>query len=177
MNSRSVITAAIAVGIFLALSVGVSYGRIDVGGAAPEITAERWINSKGLTLKELRGKVVLVEFWTFGCYNCRNVEPHVRAWHEKYAGQGLVVVGIHSPEQSFERDFTKVQKYVQDHGISYPIAVDNDFAIWDRFGNNAWPSLYLIDKRGLVRLQHIGEGAYADTETQIQALLRENGRE
>ena len=175
MNSRNVIATAIAaIVIFLALLVGVSHARTAVGVAAPDITAERWINSKGLTLAELRGKVVLVEFWTFGCYNCRNVEPHVRAWHEKYAGQGLVVVGVHSPEQSFERNFINVEKYVQDHGISYPIAVDNNFAIWDRYGNNAWPSLYLIDKRGLVRLQHIGEGAYAETETQIQVLLHEN---
>jgi thiol-disulfide isomerase/thioredoxin len=175
MNSRNVIATAVAAAvIFLALSVGISHASTAIGVAAPDITTERWINSKGLTLAELRGKVVLVEFWTFGCYNCRNVEPHVRAWYEKYAGQGLVVVGVHSPEQSFERDFTNVEKYVQDHGISYPIAVDNNFAIWDRYGNNAWPSLYLIDKRGLVRLQHIGEGAYAETETQIQALLREN---
>jgi thiol-disulfide isomerase/thioredoxin len=175
MNSRNVIATSIAaVVIVLALSRGLSHGRTVVGVEAPDINAERWINSKGLTLAELRGKVVLVEFWTFGCYNCRNVEPHVQSWYEKYAGQGLVVVGVHSPEQSFERNVANVEKYVRERGISYPIAIDDDFAIWNRYGNNAWPSLYLVDKRGFVRLQHVGEGAYAETETQLQALLREN---
>jgi len=175
MDFRKAIAATIiAAMVVLALSSRVSHARTPIGVLAPDINAERWINSNGLTLAELRGKVVLVEFWTLCCYNCRKLVPHVRAGHEKYAGQGLVVVGVHSPEQSFERDPTNVEKYVQEHGISYPIAIDNNFALWDRYGNSAWPSIYLIDKRGLVRLEHIGEGAYSETETQIQALLREN---
>ena len=140
---------------------------------APEITSPAWINSEPQTLNSLRGKVVLVEFWTFGCYNCRNVEPQVKQWHQQYADRGLVVIGIHSPEFSYEKDFDAVKRYVRDHGIHYAVAVDNDFANWNRFGNRYWPAMYLIDKYGIIRAVRIGEGGYQETERLIQALLAE----
>ncbi len=141
--------------------------------AAPEITATTWLNSAPIRLADLKGRVALVEFWTFGCYNCRNVEPHVQEWHRTYSPRGLVVVGVHTPETAYERDVENVARYVRDHNISYPVAIDGDFTTWERFGNTAWPAWYLIDKRGIVRYAHVGEGAYAETEQQIEMLLAE----
>ena len=113
------------------------------------------------------------EFWTLGCYNCRNVEPHVQEWHRKYGGIGLVVIGVHTPETAYERDIENVKRYLHDHDISYPVAIDGDFVIWRSYSNTAWPAWYLIDKHGSIRYRHIGEGAYADTERQIELLLAE----
>jgi thiol-disulfide isomerase/thioredoxin len=140
---------------------------------APEITSPAWINSEPQTLNSLQGKVVLVEFWTFGCFNCRNVEPQVKQWHQQYADLGLVVIGVHSPEFSYEKDLDAVKRYVRDHGIRYAVAVDNDFANWNRFGNRYWPAMYLIDKRGVIRYVRVGEGGYDQTEQLIRALLEE----
>jgi len=140
---------------------------------APEISGQAWINSQPLKLAELRGKVVLVEFWTFGCYNCRNVEPYIKAWHQKFADSGLTVIAIHSPEFSYERTQTEVQRYVREHAISYPVAIDNDFITWNRYKNHYWPALYLIDKRGVLRYSRFGEGGYNQTEQQITKLLDE----
>jgi thiol-disulfide isomerase/thioredoxin len=145
----------------------------DIGAPAPEITGQVWINSEPLRLADLKGKVVLVEFWTFGCVNCRNVEPHVKAWHQKYADKGLVVIGVHTPESDFERYVKNVQHYVREEQIPYPVVTDNDFATWTRYGNRAWPAMYLVDKQGVLRYVHIGEGRYAQTEQQIQTLLAE----
>jgi thiol-disulfide isomerase/thioredoxin len=145
-----------------------------VGGRAPEVTGVAWLNSPPQTLAALAGKVVLVEFWTFGCYNCRNVEPHVKEWHRRYAERGLVVIGVHTPELRDERNVDDVRRYLREHEISYPVVVDNDFTTWNRYGNNAWPALYLVDKRGLVRLVRIGEGGYTETERFIEALLGES---
>ena len=144
-----------------------------IGQPAPEIAAQAWINSEPQRLADLHGKVTLVEFWTFGCINCRNVEPHVKEWQRKYVDHGLVVIGVHTPETSFERDPDNVERYVREHGITYPVAIDADFTTWKRFGNSAWPALYLIDKRGVVSLVHVGEGDYAETERRIEALLDE----
>ena len=138
---------------------------------APEVTAERWLNSDPLSRDELRGRVVLVEFWTFACWNCKNVEPYVKQWHEKYADDGLVIVAVHTPELSIERDLSNVRAYVDENGIDYPVAVDNDFSTWKAFGNWAWPTLYLIDKQGVIRHTKVGEGGYQDTEDQIRRLL------
>jgi thiol-disulfide isomerase/thioredoxin len=140
---------------------------------APEITGQTWINAAATRLAELRGKVILVEFWTFGCFNCRNVEPHVKAWHQKYAEQGLVVIGVHTPETDFERYSKNVEHYVREEHIPYTVVTDNDFATWNRYGNKAWPTVHLIDKQGFIRYTHIGEGSYSQTEQQIQALLAE----
>lgn len=138
---------------------------------APEIVSPTWLNSEPLTLGELHGKVVMVEFWTFGCWNCRNIEPYVKAWHEKYAKQGLVVIAVHSPEFKYEYDVEKVKDYIEEHGISYAVPIDNEFWNWRRYRNRYWPTLYLIDKQGTIQYTHIGEGGYEETEQAIQRLL------
>ena len=140
---------------------------------APAVQGAAWINSAPLGAPQLRGKVVLVEFWTFGCWNCRNVEPHVKQWHAKYADQGLLILAVHSPEFPREAELGNVRKYVRDNGIHYAVPVDNDFVTWKRFGNRAWPALYLVDKAGRIRYTHVGEGAYAETERAIRQLLAE----
>lgn len=144
-----------------------------VGMRAPDIASQTWLNSDLIHLSDFKGKVVIVEFWTFGCYNCRNVEPYVKTWHEKYAAQGLVVIGVHSPEFSYEHDLDKVASYLKQHDIRFPVPIDNDFATWNRYGNRYWPALYLIDKQGVIRYVRIGEGGYQDTERIIQRLLAE----
>ncbi len=143
------------------------------GQQAPEITSQTWINSTPLRMADLRGKVVMVEFWTFGCSNCRNVEPYIKAWHEKYAAKGVVIIGIHSPEFPHESDIANVKRYVADTAIRHAVAINNDFTVWNRYHNRFWPTLYLIDKQGMIRYTHIGEGGYDTTERQINALLSE----
>lgn len=147
--------------------------RAGIGAPAPEFSGQHWMNSEPLRLADLKGKVVLVEFWTFGCFNCRNVEPHVKAWHQKYADKGLAVIGVHTPESDFERYVKNVEHYIQEQKISYPVVTDNEFTTWTSYDNRAWPSVYLIDKQGILRYSHVGEGSYAQTEQQIQALLAE----
>ncbi|NOT96220.1 MAG: redoxin domain-containing protein [Nitrospira sp.] len=144
-----------------------------VGMKAPDITNPTWLNGPPLRLAELKGKVVLVEFWTFGCYNCRNVEPYVKQWHQTYTGQGLVVIGVHSPEFSYERELDKVQQYLKGHDIRFAVPIDNDFSTWNKYGNRYWPAMYLIDKQGVIRHIRIGEGGYRDTEQLIRDLLAE----
>ncbi len=143
------------------------------GQPAPEFTTQTWVNSEPLRLRNLRGKAVLVEFWTFGCGNCRNVEPYVKRWHQQYANQGLVVIGVHAPEFDHERDPDNVKQYVRQQDIRYAVTIDNDFDMWRRYDNHAWPAIYLIDKRGVIRYVKIGEGDYDHTEQRIQALLAE----
>jgi thiol-disulfide isomerase/thioredoxin len=140
---------------------------------APEITAGRWLNSSPKSVADLRGKVVLLEFWTFACWNCQHVEPEMKRWHAAYADRGLTVIGVHTPELEEEKDPANVERYVREHGIAYPVAIDNAFATWDRYGNRAWPALYLIDRHGQIRYVRIGEGAYDETQKQIEALLAE----
>ncbi len=162
--------------VLIVISMVVGWGRLassDVGGSAPEITGQVWLNAAPLRVADLKDKVVLVEFWTFGCYNCRNVEPYVKEWHNQYAKQGLIVIGVHTPESSYERSVTALEEYLHKQQIHYPVVTDNDFATWERYGNRAWPAVYLIDKQGLIRYTHIGEGRYAQTEQQIQTLLAE----
>ncbi len=144
-----------------------------LGRKAPEVTSQVWINSDPLSLQGLKGKVALVEFWTFGCFNCRNVEPKVKEWHQRYADKGLVVIGIHSPEFSYEKNVAAVREYVRTNGIHYPVAIDNEFVNWDRYGNRYWPCMYLIDKQGVIRYLRAGEGGYGQTEQVIQNLLAE----
>jgi thiol-disulfide isomerase/thioredoxin len=173
MNTTRKKGALLSVLVAMLLGMAPEIAGAEVGKAAPEISGQSWLNSKPLALAELKGKVVLLEFWTFGCYNCRNVEPHVKAWHQKYADKGLVVIGVHAPEFSYERVIANVQRYVRDHAILYPIAIDNDFITWNRYKNRYWPALYLIDKRGIIRYTRVGEGGYARTDQAIQALLGE----
>ena len=141
-------------------------------GAAPEFTGlGTWLNSPALTLAALRGKVVLVDFWTFGCVNCANTLPHVVRWDAQYRDQGLVVVGIHTPEFAYEKSSANVQAALGRFGIRFPVAQDNDFATWKAYSNRYWPAFYLVDKTGRVRRQHFGEGEYAQTEQAIRTLL------
>ena len=161
--------SVVLAGLLLTLAVA----NAAVGMKAPDITNETWLNSAPLHLSDLKGKVVMVEFWTFGCYNCRNVEPYVKAWHKKYRDWGFVVIGVHSPEFNYEREIEKVQHYLRDHEIDYAVPIDNDFSTWNRYGNRYWPAMYLIDKQGIIRYTRFGEGGYAQTEQQISALLAE----
>ena len=138
---------------------------------APEIISPTWINSEPLNLETLRGKVVMVEFWTFGCWNCRNIEPYVKAWHDKYAKHGLVVIAVHSPEFKHEYDVEKVKAYIQEHQIPYAVPIDNEFQNWREYRNRYWPTLYVIDKKGTIQYTKIGEGGYEETEQTIQRLL------
>lgn len=155
---------------FLLTWAGVNAG---VGMKAPDITSSTWLNSEPLRLANLKGNVVLVEFWTFGCYNCRNVEPYVKQWHETYADQGFVIIGVHSPEFSHEREIDRVRRYIKDHDIRFAVPIDNDFSTWNAYDNRYWPAMYLIDKRGVIRHVRIGEGGYRETEQMIQSLLAE----
>ncbi|APG95530.1 cytochrome c biogenesis protein DipZ [Sinorhizobium americanum] len=148
--------------------------NLPVEGVFPPLDgAVEWLNSKPLTVEELRGKVVLVDFWTYSCINCIRTIPYIRAWAEKYREQGLVVIGVHAPEFAFERRIDNVKQAVTDFNIGYPVAVDNDFAIWRAFGNSYWPAHYLIDAEGRIRHHHFGEGDYAQSERVIQELLAE----
>ncbi len=164
---------ALACGLLGAALVG-RIAEAEPAGPAPDFSAEVWLNSEPLSLAELRGKVVLVEFWTFACYNCKNVEPYVKQWHQAYADQGLVVVGLHTPEFDFERKTENVRAYLDERGIAYPVAIDNDFSTWRAYRNRAWPAFYLIGKDGSIRYRHVGEGRYAETEAAIRRLLAES---
>jgi thiol-disulfide isomerase/thioredoxin len=144
-----------------------------IGMKAPDVVNQVWLNGEFRSMQDLRGKVVLVEFWTFGCYNCRNVEPFVKAWYQKYHSQGLEVIGVHSPEFKYEHNIESVKRYLGEHDIRYPVVIDNDFSTWNRYGNRYWPAIYLIDKKGVIRYTRAGEGGYDQTEQQIQRLLAE----
>jgi thiol-disulfide isomerase/thioredoxin len=148
-------------------------------GAAPEFTGTgRWFNTAGgkpLSLRELRGKVVLIDFWTYTCINCVRTLPYIKAWDRKYGGKGLVIVGVHTPEFSFERDAPNVAAAIRREGLRYPVVQDNDYATWEAYGNQYWPAKYLIDASGQVRYTHFGEGEYATTEANIRTLLAEAG--
>ena len=149
---------------------------LPVEGELPSLTgAVEWLNSPPLTAEALRGKVVLVDFWTYSCINCLRALPYVRAWAEKYKDQGLVVIGVHAPEFAFERNIDNVRTAVADLKIGYPVAIDNDYAIWRAFGNSYWPAHYFIDATGRIRHHHFGEGEYAQSEQVIQHLLAEAG--
>ncbi|MCY4530228.1 MAG: redoxin domain-containing protein, partial [Chloroflexi bacterium] len=146
------------------------------GPTAPEFAGiSGWINSEPLAMADLRGKVVLIDFWTYTCINCIRTFPHLKEWHAKYADKGLVVVGVHSPEFLFETLRSNVEQAVSDFGIEYPVAQDNLLNTWQLFGNRSWPGKFLIDKNGVIRYQHFGEGQYAETERLIRELLSETG--
>ena len=150
---------------------------LPVEGSLPSLAgATEWLNSPPLTAEALKGKVVLVDFWTYSCINCLRAIPYVRAWAEKYKDQGLVVIGVHAPEFAFEKRSDNVKKAVADLGLAYPVAIDNDYAIWRAFKNNYWPAHYFIDAQGRIRHHHFGEGDYDGSEHIIQQLLAEAGR-
>jgi thiol-disulfide isomerase/thioredoxin len=137
----------------------------------PSLGEAEWLNSEPLGPAELRGHVVLVNFWTLTCINWLRQEPYVRAWSRAYRDDGLIVVGVHTPEFSFEHEIDRVRLAVQERGIDYPVALDNDYAIWSAFNNHSWPALYFIDSDGVIRAEHFGEGRYAPSERIIQRLL------
>ncbi len=144
--------------------------------AAPEIIAGgQWFNSEPLTLAELKGKVVIIDFWTYSCINCQRTLPYLRDWHSKYKDKGLVIIGVHSPEFEFEKNEKNVAQAIEDFKIEYPVMQDNDFATWRAYSNRYWPAKYFIDKEGVIRTYHFGEGAYDESERLIQELLKETG--
>lgn len=145
------------------------------GNLPPLEGAVQWLNSPPLSAQALKGKVVLVDFWTYSCINCLRTLPYVKAWADKYRDQGLVVIGVHAPEFAFERDVGNVTKAMKDLGINYPVAIDNDYKIWRAFNNEYWPAHYFADAQGRIRYHHFGEGNYAESERVIQQLLREAG--
>lgn len=144
---------------------------------APLGSADEWLNSEGLVAEDLRGKVVVVQFWTYTCINWLRTLPYARAWHEKYKDQGLVLIGVHTPEFEFEKDVDNVRRAAKQMGLGYPIAIDSDYSIWNAFNNQYWPALYFIDAQGRIRHQQFGEGEYADSERMIQKLLAEAGHD
>jgi thiol-disulfide isomerase/thioredoxin len=140
---------------------------------APELAAGDWINSEPLNLKDLRGRVVLIDFWTFGCYNCRNTLPFVKSWDDRYREKGLTVIGVHSPEFDHEKKVENLRREVASLGIHYPVVSDNDYRTWDAYNVAAWPTIFVLDKQGRIRWMHVGEGNYDEAEQIIQKLLAE----
>lgn len=185
---RAAATRLALVAVIVAATVAVAVARItpaqrvtDLAAHGPElapggppaaaVSVDAWLNSAPLTAADLRGKVVLYDFWTFACVNCQHTLPHVEAWYRRYAADGLVVVAIHTPEFSFEADPANVADFVAANGLTFPIALDPQRAVWRSFGNHYWPAFYLHDRAGRRRYEHIGEGGYAATEDAIRALL------
>jgi thiol-disulfide isomerase/thioredoxin len=150
--------------------------QLPIEGELPSLGgATTWLNSPPLAAADLRGKVVLIDFWTYTCINWLRTLPYVRAWAEKYRDHGVVVIGVHSPEFPFEHDLENVRRAAKDMRIAYPIAIDNDYAIWSAFNNHYWPALYLVDAQGRIRYHQFGEGAYEQSEMILQQLLAEAG--
>ncbi|MDW3681087.1 thioredoxin family protein [Cupriavidus sp. CV2] len=172
------LSALVAAGIATVYVVGTGAPAFSAtvadGSAAPEFAGiDQWLNSPPLSMKALRGKVVLVDFWTYSCINCIHTLPYVKQWHEKYKDQGLVVVGMHTPEYPLEKSTANVQSALKRFDIRYPVAQDNSYATWSAFHNQYWPATYLIDAEGRIVYQHFGEGRYAETEAAIRKLLAE----
>jgi thiol-disulfide isomerase/thioredoxin len=141
---------------------------------APELSNGTWLNSDPLTLKSLRGRVVIVNFWTFGCYNCRNTLPSIRNWDARYRNKGLTIIGVHTPEFEREKNIDNLRREIAELGIRYPVVTDNDNAMWNAYKVQAWPTWFVIDRQGRLRWKHVGEGAYDETEQVIKKLLAEN---
>lgn len=163
--------------VTLSSTAGASPDGLHDWGAAPEFRGiVQWFNSPALSMEGLKGSAVLVDFWTYGCINCLRTLPHVKRWAEAYRGQGLVVVGVHTPEFAFERSAANVQLAIKRHAIQHAVAMDNDYATWKAYGNRYWPSHYLVDGRGRIRYRHFGEGRYGETEQAIRQVLARPGR-
>ncbi|HWK44637.1 MAG TPA: thioredoxin family protein [Stellaceae bacterium] len=174
VSRRGILVAALVTALGVGGVVPARAGQrpLDDFGPAADFTGiEQWLNSEPLTMASLRGKVVLVDFWTYTCVNCLNTLPYVTKWYERYKDAGLVVVGVHTPEFPFERQTSNVRTAIQRLGIAYPVAQDNRYATWQAYGNQYWPAAYLIDQNGRIVLKHFGEGAYAEMEAAIQTLL------
>ena len=149
-----------------------------VGNCAPEFAGtQEWINGNPLTMESLLGKVVLIDFWTYSCINCIRTLPFLQTWNERYTDEGLVIIGVHTPEFEFEKVFDNVVEATENMGVVWPVVQDNEFTVWRSYSNHAWPAKYLIDKDGVVRYRHFGEGRYPETEEEIRKLLAEVGSE
>ena len=162
------------------LNIGIIKNDLKEGKyeKAPELVGiSGYLNSDEITIKELtgKGKVVLIDFWTYTCINCIRTFPYLNSWHEKYSDRGLVIIGVHTPEFTFEEKYENVQMAIEKYDIKYPVVQDNDYATWQAFKNNYWPRKYLIDNEGYIRYDHIGEGGYEETEEKIKELLEEIG--
>jgi thiol-disulfide isomerase/thioredoxin len=143
------------------------------GKSLPEFQGiQQWLNSSPLTIADLKNQVVLIQFWTFACINCQRTLPYIVQWHQKYASQGLKVIGIHTAEFAFERDINNIKQALNKYRITYPVPVDNQYKTWRAYENEYWPHLFLADRQGLIRYDHIGEGEYDTTERMIQTLLK-----
>ena len=177
----------VIIGLSMLPAIGVTVAALGALGSAlrpaladegrmPELGgALGWLNSDPLTGKSLRGKVVLVDFWTYTCINSLRPLPYIRAWADKYKGAGLVVIGVHTPEFSFEKERANVQEAVRTLKVDFPVAIDSDYRIWEAFGNQYWPALYFVDAKGHIRHHYFGEGQYAEAERVLQELLKESG--
>ncbi|WP_349292536.1 thioredoxin family protein [Pseudomonas sp. MWU13-2517] len=175
MRSITLLFAGLLLTVALFFSV-VASRETQAGnmGAMPSLAgATEWLNAPPLNAQTLKGKVVLVDFWTYDCINCRRALPYVKEWAKRYEKDGLVVVGVHTPEYAYEHVSGNVREQVRQLGITYPVALDNNYAIWRSFDNQFWPAHYLIDAKGQVRYSHFGEGDYEAQEQVIQALLKE----
>lgn len=171
MNTNPLVLAAL-----LALGTAADTPAADKSVLQRTDGAVGWLNSPPLGADELRGKVVLVQFWTYTCINWLRTLPYVRAWADKYKDQGLVVIGAHTPEFEFEKNVDNIRREVAGMRVTYPVAIDSDYAVWRAFSNNAWPAIYLIDAQGRIRYRHLGEGEYERTERMIQQLLADAGK-
>jgi thiol-disulfide isomerase/thioredoxin len=160
----------------MAQRTSIAAAELPVEGKLPSLGhATAWLNSEPLSAADLRGKVVLIDFWTYTCINWRRTLPYLRAWEQKYRDSGLVVIGVHTPEFSFEKDIGNVRRVAKNQNVDYPIAMDSDYAIWNAFKNQYWPALYFVDAQGRIRHHHFGEGDYEQSEVIIQQLLAEAG--
>jgi thiol-disulfide isomerase/thioredoxin len=177
-SSTSIIVLALAAVLAVGLTTS-SWAQLlksSKTAPAPELrNVTQWINSEPLTMKKLRGKVVLVHFWTNGCFNCKNNYPHYKAWQQRYAGKDVVILGIHTPETTGERDIERIAKQADKYGLKFPIAVDNDRANWNAWNNRVWPTVYVVDRRGVVRYGWEGELTYngAPGEENVRKLVDE----
>src|ERR1051325_6240710 len=143
--------------------------KTSEAATAPELASGEWINSQPLKLNDLRGRVVLIEFWTFGCINCRNTLPFVKGWHDRYGEKGLTVIGVHSPEFEEERKVEHLRSEVSSLGIHYPVVSDNDYQTWKAYKVEAWPTMFLLDKQGRIRWMHVGEGRSEEHTSELQS--------
>lgn len=170
--AASVYATGLSERLLIPFGISHEYGSSE-SAVAPTLAHGDWINSEPLKLENLRGLVVLIEFWTFGCINCRNTLPFIKSWHDRYGGQGLTVIGVHSPEFAEERIVENLRRQVVSLGINYAVVSDNDYQTWNAYDVQAWPTMFLLDKQGRIRWKHVGEGDYDETERLIQKLLAE----
>jgi thiol-disulfide isomerase/thioredoxin len=182
MNQQSKLATALTVALCaVAFGVTIGVGQEQTASPLHELVAQRtapnfvgidhWLNSAPLTITGLRGKVVLVDFWTYGCYNCVNTLPRVTRLYDVYRNRGFVVVGVHTPEFPFERSTSNVEAALKRHGIHYPVAQDNEFATWNAYRNQYWPAQYIVDQNGKIVFEHAGEGQYDEMERVVKRLL------